>query len=101
MERRVTSRRVPGAGECLSRVRLRIGSELTVLDISDSGTLVEGCVRLSPGSRIDVHVVSRTGRVLVRTTVARAHVASVRADVLTYHVALAFDQPVDTHPPAG
>ena len=96
MERRVTPRRVPHAAECLSRVRLRIGSELAVLDISDSGTLVEGGVRLSPGSRLDVHVISRTGRVLVRTTVARAHVASVRADALTYRVALAFDQPIDT-----
>jgi hypothetical protein len=97
----LTRRRAPDAGDSLSQIRLRIGCALAVLDISDSGVLVEGAVRLSPGSRIDVHVVTRRGRVLVRATVARAQVSALRADALHYRAALTFDQAVDTQSAAG
>ena len=41
-ERRRAVRRVPHPDETLSRVRLRTGRELAVVDISSSGALVEG-----------------------------------------------------------
>ena len=94
-------RRTPGGGESLSRVRLRLGSELAVLNVSDSGVLTEGACRLSPGSRVDVHVTTINGRTLVRATVARAHVSALRSDALSYHVALTFDQTVDTRSAGG
>jgi hypothetical protein len=94
-DRRQTRRRTPGTEEPLRRVKLRIGPELTVVDISGSGVLVEGTARLAPGARIDVHVVPRSGRVLVRTTVVRAWVSGLRGDSMTYRAGLRFDQPVD------
>ena len=96
MERRRMVRRVPSAGEPLSRARLRIGRELAVLDVSNSGILVESVTRLLPGTRVDVHIVTKEGRVLVRSQVVRAYVSEVTADVVRYRVALAFDGVVDT-----
>src|SRR5262245_46724575 len=98
LERRRQVRRIPGADEPVARMRMRMrtGTELTVLDLSDDGTLVEGGVRLVPGARVDVHVITREGRVLVRSRVVRAFVSMVKADSLTYRAALLFDQPVDT-----
>lgn len=88
-------RRQPAVGEALSRVRLRIGPELAVVDIADTGVLIEGPFRLVPGARVDVHVITRKGRVLVRSTVSRSHIISVTAARVEYRAGLQFDQPVD------
>jgi hypothetical protein len=95
-ERRRALRRVPGSGETLSRFRLRTGRELSVVDISPVGALTEGPTRLLPGTRTDVHVVTRQGRVLVRTRVVRAWVWHLEPDMVRYRAALAFDEALDT-----
>ena len=94
-ERRHTARRVPEVREPLAHVRLRAGRELAVLNVSPSGALVEGPTRLLPGTHVDVHVVTRTGRVLVRSRIVRAFVSGLQADAVSYHGALAFDRLVD------
>lgn len=78
------------------RVRLRAGRELAVLNISDGGVLVEGPARLHPGAHVDVHVVTREGRVLVRSRVVRAFISHLEADLVRYRGALAFERTVDT-----
>ena len=95
-DRRRAVRRLPQPGETLSRMRLRTGRELAVVDISPSGALVEGATRLLPGTHVDVHVVTRHGRVLVRTRVVRSSVWQLQADAVSYRTALAFDAAVDT-----
>lgn len=75
---------------------MRAGPELSVIDISDTGALVEGDTRLLPGTRIDVHLITRTGRLLVRSRVVRAHVCLLQPNRIGYRAGLAFDQPVDT-----
>jgi hypothetical protein len=97
-DRRTAARRAPAADETLARVRLRTGRELAVVDISDHGTLVEGTARLLPGTHVEVHVVTREGRMLVRSRVMRAWVFAVAAEVLQYRAALAFDTRVNTSP---
>lgn len=96
IERRRAARRAPHADEPLSRIRLRGGRELLVIELSDSGALVEGAVRLLPGTHVDVHVVTADGRTLVRSRVVRAYVCHVAADVVRYRGAIAFERPVDT-----
>ena len=96
MERRRTGRRVPAAGEPISRVRLRTGRELLVVDVGDAGALVEGTARLLPGTHFDVHIVTVEGRVLVRSRVARSAVVRLDADGICYRSALAFDRTIDT-----
>ena len=95
-ERRLAVRRIPHADEALSRVRLRTGRELTVIDISAAGALIEGATRLLPGTRTEVHVVTRHGRVLVRTRVVRSFVWRLEREMVCYRTALAFDAAVDT-----
>lgn len=95
-ERRRTIRREPHSEEPLSHVRLRTGRELTVVNISSSGALVEGLTRLLPNTHTDLHIVTRHGRVLVRTRVVRACVWRLERDMVCYRTGLAFDRAVDT-----
>lgn len=97
-ERRRSGRWTPGSKEALSRVRLRTGRELAVINVSTTGALVEGTPRLLPGTHVDVHVTAAQGRVLVRARVVRCAVWTVTADVITYRGALAFNVPVDLLP---
>ena len=96
LERRRVPRRIPGRGEPLSRLRMRTGGDLDVLDISDVGAQVEGSPRLLPGTRVDVHVVTPDGRVLVRGRVLRSYVCHLEAHLVRYRSALTFEVPVDT-----
>jgi hypothetical protein len=98
VERRTTARRTPAPEETLARLRLRTGRELAVVDIGDAGALVEGTARLLPGTHVEVHVVTREGRTLVRSRVTRAWVFAVAADILQYRAALVFEARVNTAP---
>ena len=97
-ERRRASRRQPHSSEPVSRVRVRAGRELDVLDISSVGVLVQGESRLLPGRHLDVHVVSCSGRTLVRSRVVRSFVSSLSSDRVVYRGALAFEQPLQLAP---
>lgn len=94
-DRRRIPRRVPDPSDPVTRIRLRIGGELRVVDLSPAGALVEGETRLLPGTHLDVHVITVEGRVLVRTRVARAFVSRLSNDRVTYRGALAFDRQID------
>jgi hypothetical protein len=96
MERRTSARRIPDPDETLARVRLRTGRELAVVDIGDGGVLVEGTARLLPGTHVEVHVVTREGRTLVRSRITRASVFAIAANAVRYRAALAFDTRVNT-----
>jgi hypothetical protein len=98
MERRRASRRAPASDEPLSRVRFRAGSHATVIDLSNSGALVEGVARLLPGTHVDVHVFAAEGRSLVRSRVVRAYVSHLEAELIRYRGALAFDRTIDAAP---
>jgi hypothetical protein len=87
---------MPAGDEPVSRVRLRAGRELTVIDLSNCGALIEGPARLLPGTHVDVHVVTKDGRTLVRSRVVRAFVCQLEADVVCYRGAIAFERAIDT-----
>ena len=97
-ERRATARRIPAPDEPLCCARLRAGRELTVVDVSDAGALVESAARLLPGTHVEVHVVTHEGRTLVRSRVTRASVHVLTADTLRYRAALAFERRVNSTP---
>jgi len=98
IDRRRAARRPPAAGESLARVRSRTGRDLDVVDVSHTGLLIEGQARLLPNTHLDIHVVTRNGRVLVRCRVIRAWVWQLESDLVLYRAALAFDRDVDTSP---
>jgi hypothetical protein len=95
-DRRRAERRTPAGTEPLARIRLRAGSHLEVIDVSNAGVLVEGEARLLPGTHADVHIITTEGRTLVRSRVVRACVVHVEAERVRYRGALAFERAVDT-----
>ena len=97
-DRRHGHRWIPASGDPVSRVRLRLGRELTVINVSTSGALVHGTTRLLPGTHVDVHVTASQGRVLIRARVVRCAVWEVTADAVQYRGALAFNTPVELQP---
>ena len=97
-ERRRTNRWTPTTAQALSRVRLRAGRELSVINVSPWGALVEGATRLLPGTNVEVHVTATQGRVLVRARVTRCAVWMVTADLVVYRGALVFSAAVDLPP---
>jgi hypothetical protein len=78
------------------RVRSRTGREFDVVDLSDTGLLIEGRDRLLPNTHVDIHLVTRTGRVLLRCRVVRSFVWYLENDLVRYRVGLSFDRRVDT-----
>ena len=70
-----------------------------MVNASCSGALVEGSARLLPGTHVDLHLLTRDGRVLVRCRVVRAFVCHLTASDVRYRSALAFDRAVDVEPP--
>jgi hypothetical protein len=96
MERRLKPRRLTDADEPIRTIRLRAGRDVEAIDVSDGGVLVEGASRLLPGTHVDVHVITRDGRVLVRSRVVRARVTAISPSEVRYRCALAFDHLVDT-----
>jgi hypothetical protein len=98
VERRRATRQIPDPTQALSRVRLRTGRELVVIDVSSLGALVEGATRLLPGTHVDVHITATQGRILVRARVVRCAVWGLAADVVLYRGALAFGMLLDLPP---
>ena len=98
MERRRATRRTVAADEPLAQAKLRAGGQLVVLDASNWGVLTGTTARLLPGRHLDVHIVTPTGRTLVRSRVVRTFVYRLQPDAIYYRAALAFDQAVDTRP---
>lgn len=96
IDRRLAARRKPGFTEPLRRIRSRTGREFDVVDVSHTGLLVEGRARLLPNTHLDIHIVTRTGRVLIRCRVVRSFVWYLESDLVRYRVGLAFDRVVDT-----
>jgi hypothetical protein len=101
VDRRRARRRVPASTESLSRVRLRAGRELRVVDIAPTGALLEGRSRLLPGTHVEVHVTTGRGRTLERAAVVRSWVSGLGPDEVRYRGAVAFCGVVDVSPPGG
>ena len=74
-------------------VKLSPGGAAELLNVSESGLLVEGKTRLSTGSKV---LITLTGREPKRLTgrVVRCQVCAIHRDgTMTYQTALALDQP--------
>ena len=68
---------------------LRPGQDVTVLNISGGGALVESSSRMRPGARAELQLIGAP-RCMVRGRVHRCHVASL--DPLRYRGAIVFDE---------
>jgi len=89
-DRRHTRRHRAGHG--IVSARVRPGCEVSLLDVSAGGALVETSCRLLPGSSIELHLATLDRKALVRGDVLRSAVVQVRAAGICYHAAIGFDR---------
>lgn len=93
MTERRQEARVAGGGVC---ARVRLGHRLVVIDVSNSGALVEGPCALRPGSRIEVQLDTEVRGSMVVARVIRCAVSAIDPDAgVTYRSALAFAESCD------
>jgi hypothetical protein len=95
LELRRAIRRNVAPDEPLAHAKLRTGGQLVVLDASSWGALLGTTERLLPGRHLDVHIVTPSGRTLVRSRVVRAFVYHLQPDAIHYRAALTFEHPID------
>jgi hypothetical protein len=74
--------------------RIRPGYDVMVVDISAGGALVEGTCRLLPGTRVQLHLRRDRQAEMMRGRVLRCSVVHLRANVVCYRGAIAFDRPL-------
>lgn len=79
----------------LSSIRLSWGLELGLLNISCSGILVESGIRLTPGSRTDIHLGGPNKELVVPARVVRSRVAAVDQRGVKYQAAAEFERAFD------
>lgn len=92
VERRRARRRHTTCDHGIVRVRVRPGWEVSLLDVSAGGALVETTYRLLPGSPIELHVATPERRASVRGGVLRSAVVMVQATGMCYRSAIGFDR---------
>jgi CheY-like chemotaxis protein len=94
-DRRRARRRPAAELPGLWAVRLPLGPEATVVDISSTGVLVETSLKLSAGSTIDMQLLGQNINVRVPARTVRSEVASVNHLGVKYRAAAAFSQEID------
>jgi CheY-like chemotaxis protein len=89
--RRRRAAELPG----LWAVRLPLGPEAKVVDISSTGVLVETSIKISSGSTLDLQVLGQNVNLRVPARMVRSEVASVDHLGVKYRAAAAFSHELD------
>jgi hypothetical protein len=72
--------------------RIRPGHDVSLVNVSAKGALIETTHRLLPGSAVELRMAASHGRASVRGRVLRSFVARLRSDCVWYRGAIGFDQ---------
>ena len=91
-DRRRASRRRHVEEHGIVAARVRPGRDVSLLDVSAGGALVETASRLLPGSAVELHLESRDRRVAIRGRVIRCAVSRLRSTTVWYRGAIIFDR---------
>jgi hypothetical protein len=93
-ERRRQARSILAHEHGLVAVRVRPGHDVSLLNVSTGGALVETACRLLPGRVIELQLVGTDRRATVRGRVLRCGVVRVFAGSIWYRSAVEFEQPL-------
>ena len=100
-ERRWSRRRTRQEEHGVVSARVRPGHDVSVVDVSAGGALVEGTHRMLPGAGVELHLrleaasavsKSRSETAVVRGRVLRCAVWGLRPNAMCYRGAIAFDR---------
>jgi hypothetical protein len=95
-ERRQYTRRRAQELDWVERVRLRTAGEVSLIDLSARGALIDSAVPLRPGAGLSLEIVGRgIATVVVPIHVLRCQVSSLMADSARYRGALEFTHPIE------
>jgi hypothetical protein len=100
-ERRVAPRKSPGEVPWLAAVKLSQGPDLTLINISSTGVLVEAGSTFAPGATTHFHLCGPGTELVVPVRVVRSEVASRDGFGNRYRVAGAFATTIDLAGPQG
>jgi hypothetical protein len=97
-ERRADRRRAPrttsAAQSAVVCVRIRPGHEVTLLDLSAAGALLQCAHRLMPGTSVEMQLTTAGRRVTTRGLVVRCSVSHVWPSAIWYRGAVMFERPL-------
>jgi len=91
-DRRRDQRRHTIAQHGIARARVRPGHDVTLVDVSAGGVLIETARRLLPGSCVEILLADGVRSATVRGQVLRCAVAQLQATSITYRGAIGFDR---------
>lgn len=95
-EDRRAHRRVPGKMlEWLSAARVKYGPEVTIVDVSPGGALLQSDRPLAPGSRQALEIVGPDKSIVVPFGVLRSRLTGLDSRGTTYRAACSFGHPLD------
>jgi hypothetical protein len=93
-ERRRDRRHARPEAHGILSARVRPGYDVSLIDVSAGGVLVESDRRLMPGAPVELHFRVDHGSEIVRGRVVRCAVARLQANSICYRGAVAFDRPL-------
>jgi hypothetical protein len=94
-DRRRWPRKKPSECPWVIEARLRSGTEVRVVDISNGGVLVEAASQILPGAPVEIYLVAADQRWLVKGRIVRCQVSAIMPECgVRYRAAMAFDEPV-------
>ena len=93
LERRVHQRLRPGDVQWLRKLRLKNGPEVSLIDISSGGALVDAQVQLKPGATVTLQMNTAGRLVEIPSNVLRCGIATLQGPA-TYRGAFVFAQPI-------
>lgn len=94
-ERRQYARRRDRDLDWVSSARLRSAGEVTLVDLSAGGALIDLTVPLRPGATLTFELVGRGLETVVPVQVLRAEVSAISADSMRFRAACAFASPLE------
>jgi len=92
LNRRRTRRRSGVEDHGIVAARVRPGHNVSVVDVSAGGTLIESAHRLLPGTSVELQLETADHRLGVRGRVLRCAVVSLRSSAVCYRGAVVFDR---------
>jgi hypothetical protein len=92
-ERRVHQRLRPHDVQWLRKLRLKNGPEVSLIDISSGGALVDARVQLKPGSTVTLQMSANSRLIEIPSDVLRCRIATLEG-AATYRGAFLFAEPV-------
>ena len=91
-DRRRSHRRAAVEKHGIIRARVRPGDEVSLVDVSAGGALIETSHRLLPGACVELHLRREAADAVMRGRVLRCSVARLCANTVSYRGAIAFER---------